>query len=132
MCAQLSIGQLAAAAGVKVETIRFYQRLGLIAEPEKPLRGHRRYPSELAKRVRFIKRAQALGFTLDEIAGLLRLDQAHACGETRELAARKLRLIEVKLADLDAIRATLIHLINQCQSVDPQSGCPIIQVLATD
>lgn len=90
----LTIGKLAERAGVSVETIRYYQRRDLLEEPEKPLGGYRRDPSDMEKRVRFIKRAQALGFRLEEVAGLLRLDALTACTETRELAARKLELIE--------------------------------------
>ncbi len=110
MDSNLPIGRLAAKAGVNVETIRYYQRRGLLSEPDKPLNGHRRYPAELAKRVRFIKRAQVLGFTLEEIAGLLQLDVAHACAETRDLAARKLQIIEQKLADLTVMRKALAKL----------------------
>lgn len=83
MSKELTIGKLAEAVGVNVETIRYYQRLGLLDQPTKPLGGHRRYGVEQAKCLRFIKRAQALGFTLSEIGGLLRLDKGCACVETR-------------------------------------------------
>ncbi len=132
MDSNLPIGGLAAKAGVNVETIRYYQRRGLLAEPHKPLNGHRRYPAESVKRVRFIKRAQVLGFTLEEIAGLLQLDVAHACAETRDLAARKLRIIEQKLGDLTAMRKALAKLMRQCDSLDGTGACPIIDALATD
>ena len=132
MLPELSIGLLAGKAGVTVETIRYYQRRGLLLEPAKPDSGHRRYPPELVKRVRFIKRAQALGFTLDEIAGLLRLDEARACLETRELAARKRELIEAKLADLSAMRKALSKLMQQCDAMGSVGACPIIHVLTTD
>src|SRR5580704_16048247 len=110
MRTDLTIGKLAERSGVNVETIRYYQRRGLLDEPKKPLGGHRRYPSDMTKRVRFIKRAQALGFTLEEVAGLLRLDAASACAETRELAAHKLALIQEKLAELGAMREGLAML----------------------
>ncbi len=132
MDSNLPIGRLAAKAGVNVETIRYYQRRGLLSEPEKPLNGHRRYPAASANRVRFIKRAQVLGFTLEEIAALLRLDAAHACGETRDLATRKHQLIEQKLADLTAMRNALAKLMRQCDSRDGTGACPIIDALATD
>ena len=132
MDSNLPIGRLAANAGVNVETIRYYQRRGLLSEPDKPLNGHRRYPAESAKRVRFIKRAQVLGFTLEEIAGLLQLDVAHACAETRDLATRKLQIIEQKLADLSAMRKALAKLMRQCDSLDGTGACPIIDALATD
>src|SRR5258707_15890276 len=87
---KLTIGRVAAAAGVNVETIRYYQRRGLLEEPAKPLGGYRNYPTEMVKRIRFIKRAQALGFTLEDVAGLLQLNDTDACAKTRHLAARKL------------------------------------------
>jgi MerR family mercuric resistance operon transcriptional regulator len=132
MSDELTIGRLAATAGVNVETIRYYQRRGLLAEPHKPLGGVRRYPVDAVKRVRFIKRAQALGFTLEEIAGLLRLDAACACVETRELAVRKLALIERKLTDLVGMRDALGDLVRQCDAGDGQKPCPIIHVLTQD
>ncbi|AYC32464.1 Hg(II)-responsive transcriptional regulator [Pseudomonas cavernae] len=132
MAADLSIGKLAKAAGVNIETIRYYQRRGLLDEPVKPLGGHRRYSADEAKRVRFIRRAQALGFTLDEVGALLTLDAACACTETRALAARKLALIEQKMADLAAMRQVLSGLVQQCDAGDGGADCPIIDVLARD
>jgi MerR family transcriptional regulator, mercuric resistance operon regulatory protein len=82
---KLTIGRLAAAAGVNVETIRYYQRRGLLKEPMKPLGGYRNYPAEMVKRIRFIKKAQALGFTLENVAGLLHLNDTDACAKTRDL-----------------------------------------------
>lgn len=130
MSMELTIGKLAEAAGVNIETIRYYQRRGLLDEPPKPLGGHRRYALEQAKRVRFIKRAQALGFTLDEVSALLTLDEACACGETRALAVRKLGLIERKMADLAAMQQALSGLVHQCDAGEGQAACPIIGVLA--
>ncbi|MGQ0708437.1 MAG: Hg(II)-responsive transcriptional regulator [Rhodoferax sp.] len=132
MTAELSIGQLAHAAGVNIETIRYYQRRGLLDEPPKPLGGHRRYAVEQAKRVRFIKRAQVLGFTLDEVGALLMLDAACACSETRTLAVRKLGLIKQKMADLAAMRQALGGLVQRCDAGDGHATCPIIDVLARD
>ncbi|AXK39950.1 Hg(II)-responsive transcriptional regulator [Crenobacter cavernae] len=132
MAEALTIGRVAKLAGVNVETIRYYQRRGLLAEPDKPTGGYRRYPAEVVKRTRFIKRAQALGFTLDEVAGLLRLDEAGACAQTRELAAHKVALIDQKLAGLTAMRQALADLIGQCDAGQSSMGCPIIQVLARD
>ena len=100
MTDSITIGRLAQAAAVNVETIRYYQRRGLVGEPVKPLGGHRRYPPEAVKRVRFIKRAQNLGFTLDEVRGLLALDDGQSCHDTRRLAEKKLAVIEARLADL--------------------------------
>jgi MerR family mercuric resistance operon transcriptional regulator len=129
MALELTIGKLAESAGVNIETIRYYQRRGLLDEPPKPLGGHRRYAPEQAKRVRFIKRAQALGFTLDEVGALLTLDAACACNETRTLAVRKLGLIEQKMADLAAMRQALGGLVQQCDTGDGHATCPIIDVL---
>lgn len=132
MTTELTIGRLADEAGVNVETIRYYQRRGLMAEPDKPMIGHRRYDLEAIKRVHFIKRAQVLGFTLEEIGGLLELDEACACAETRELAAHKLQVIEEKLADLKAMRKALTALLHQCDAGATKGGCPIIHALAAD
>lgn len=128
--AELTIGGLADEAGVNVETIRYYQRRGLLAEPGKPATGHRRYAPSAVTRVRFIKRAQALGFTLEEILGLLDLAASQACAATRELAEHKLQVIHDKLADLDAMREALEALVGQCDSGSPAGPCPIIQALA--
>ena len=129
---ELTIGSLADEAGVNVETIRYYQRRGLMPEPDKPAHGYRRYDATTVKRVRFIKRAQALGFTLEEIGGLLQLDEAHACAETRELASHKLAAIETKLADLAAMRKALTTLLCQCDAGAMKGNCPIIHALGAD
>jgi MerR family mercuric resistance operon transcriptional regulator len=131
MRGDLTIGRLAERSGVNVETIRYYQRRGLLDEPQKPMGGYRRYPSNAAKRIRFIKRAQALGFTLEEVGELLRIDAAAACAETRQLAAHKLALIEEKLAELTAMRDGLTALVSKC-GAGRSRACPIIQVLLTD
>jgi len=128
----LTISKLAESAGVSIETIRYYQRRGLLDEPAKPPGGHRRYAPEQARRVRFIKRAQALGFTLDEISALLTLDEARACTETRALAARKLEVIEKKLADLGEMQHALSGLVKQCDAAPEQATCPIIGVLGKE
>lgn len=132
MTVSFPIGRLAQAAGVNVETIRYYQRRGLLAVPPKPLGGQRRYPEDAVKRVRFIKRAQALGFTLEEVGALLKLDRARACGPTRALAARKWALLDRKIADLTALRGALSDLIRQCETRRGKTECPIIETLARD
>jgi MerR family mercuric resistance operon transcriptional regulator len=129
---ELTIGRLADEAGVNVETIRYYQRRGLMPEPDRPSQGHRRYGGDSVKRVRFIKRAQVLGFTLEEIGSLLALDEARACANTRDLAAHKLQVIEDKLADLKAMRNALTALMRQCDSGATRGACPIIHALAAD
>lgn len=132
MSVSFSIGKLADAVGVNVETIRYYQRRKLLAVPPKPLGGQRSYSQGEVRRVRFIKRAQALGFTLDEIAILLTLDRAHACGLTREMAEHKRALLGGKIADLTALDAALSELIRQCDSHSGETACPIIETLAHD
>ena len=128
--AELTIGRLADEAGVNVETIRYYQRRGLMREPAKPDSGHRRYAADAVHRVHFIKRAQALGFTLEEVSGLLALDDAHACAKTRELATHKLEVIVSKLDDLKAMRKALTSLLRKCDAGADNGGCPIIHALS--
>jgi MerR family mercuric resistance operon transcriptional regulator len=128
---QLTIGRLAEAAGVNIETIRYYQRRGLVEEPAKPLGGHRRYLPAAAARVRFIKRAQQLGFTLDEVAALLLLQDGQNCRETRTLAERKLGMIEERIDDLTRMRRLLKGLIAECAAGRRPRSCPIIATLSS-
>ncbi len=124
----ITIGQLARLAAVNVETIRYYQRIGLIAEPPKPDQGYRRYSHQVLDRVRFIKRAQELGFTLKEIAKLLSLSEAR-CGDVQALAELKYDNIQAKIADLHRLASVLKDLLLQCQANPDNAGCPIIQSL---
>jgi MerR family mercuric resistance operon transcriptional regulator len=126
----LTIGRVAQAAGVNVETIRYYQRRGLLDEPDKPLGGHRRYDVAVASRVSFIKRAQHLGFTLEEVKGLLLLEDGQNCRETRLLAQRKLASIEARMADLGRMRRLLKGLIAECNDGKRPRSCPIITTLS--
>lgn len=126
---ELTIGKLAKAADVSIETIRFYQRRGLLAAPLKPLTGYRRYNEDAVKRVRFIKQAQILGFTLAEVMGLLQLDNACACAETKALATHKLALIEQKIAGLTLMQRALTELVQQCNANASNTRCPIIDGL---
>lgn len=130
MRSELTIGKLATAAGVNIETIRYYQRRGLLDEPDKPLSGYRRYPAHMATRVRFIKRAQQLGFILEEVKGLLLLEDGQNCRETRLLAERKLALIEERIDALVRMRRTLRQLIAECSKGRRPRTCPIIATLA--
>jgi MerR family transcriptional regulator, mercuric resistance operon regulatory protein len=127
--AMLTIGQVAKAAGVNVETVRYYQRRGLLREPDKPLNSQRRYAEDDVNRLRFIKRAQVLGFMLEEIVMLLNLEGADCCHETHDLAVHKLALIDAKIADLTNMRTALVGLVKQCESGNQQGNCPIIQSL---
>src|SRR5262247_1928849 len=94
MAQELTIGRLARAAEVSVETIRYYQRRGLLEEPAKPVGGQRRYASDAVRRLRFIRRAQRLGFTLQEVKELLLLEDGQSCRKTRLLAEEKLAIID--------------------------------------
>jgi MerR family mercuric resistance operon transcriptional regulator len=125
----LSIGAVAAAAGVNVETIRFYQRKGLLPEPDKPYGSIRRYAADDVARVQFIKSAQRLGFSLDEIAGLLRLDDGAHCREARQLAEHKLSDVRAKLADLRRIERVLALLVRDCGAARGTVSCPLIAAL---
>ena len=129
MAQEFTIGKIAKQAGVNVETIRYYQRRDLLSEPKKPHRGYRRYPADIVEHIRFIKRAQALGFTLDEVAFLMQLEEARACGKTRRLALDKIKAIDQKLAGLTSMRKALATLVQQCGTGRSTKGCPIIQAL---
>ena len=125
----LTIGVLADAAEVNVETIRFYQRKGLMQEPDRPLGGIRRYGKADLARVRFIKSAQRLGFSLDEIADLLKLEDGSHCTEAREQAERKLADVRDRLADLRRIEVALQGLVVRCCATSGQVQCPLIAAL---
>jgi MerR family mercuric resistance operon transcriptional regulator len=127
---QLTIGKVARAAGVNVETVRYYQRSGLVPEPPRPAGSVRRYSDETVARLRFIKRAQELGFSLAEIRRLLALGDPQSCGKARALAADKLSLVSSRIADLERMRAVLESLIERCDAVRGRVACPIIETLA--
>ena len=124
-----TISVAARKAGVNVETIRYYQRIGLIAEPEKPLSGFRVYPDSAIDRIHFIQRAQMLGFSLAEIKHLLELEDGD-CAQTRELAEQKLALINHKIKDLQTMAAVLKKHIRVCKTNKDQQTCPLITSLA--
>ncbi|MBE0472637.1 Hg(II)-responsive transcriptional regulator [Rhodoferax sp.] len=125
----LTIGAFAKAAGVNVETIRFYQRKGLLSEPDKPLGSIRRYGGHDVARIKFVKSAQQLGFSLEEIAELLRLQDGTQCSEARTLAQHKLIGIRQKLADLTRMEAALNGLVEQCCGTVGNVACPLISAL---
>ncbi|MDZ7752899.1 MAG: MerR family transcriptional regulator [Gammaproteobacteria bacterium] len=128
----LTIGRLAAVAGVNVETVRYYQRIGLIIAPVKPARGYRRYPPDAVERIRFIKRAQELGFNLREIAELLSLNDGD-CNEARLMAEHKLEAIRRRMDDLGAMAHELTALIVACRDHASRQGrCAIIASLGQD
>jgi MerR family mercuric resistance operon transcriptional regulator len=125
-----TIGQVAESAGIHVETIRYYQRQALVDAPAKPLGGIRRYDERFIARLRFIKRAQQLGFSLDEVRELLQLDDGQHCRDARLLAERKLVNVEAKLKDLRTMHRHLKTLVTRCQTARGTVGCPLIESLA--
>lgn len=132
--AVLSIGQVARRAGVGVETVRFYERQGLLDEPERRASGYRQYGDEAVAVLRFIRRAKELGFTLKEIKGLLalRLDAAATRKDVRREARAKVADIEAKIADLQRMRDALLTLVDQCHGDGAATGCPILKALQGD
>lgn len=128
----MKIGALAEQTGVHVETIRYYQSLGLMPKPARAHGSVRRYGPEAADRLRFIKRAQGLGFSLDEVRLLLDLAVGEHCAETRTFAEQKKRLVEKKISDLRRIQGALDKLIRTCGTGRKGRGCPIIESLSGD
>lgn len=128
----ITVGQLARAAAVNVETVRYYQRIGLLPLPSRDYGSIRRYWAEDLKRIRFIKRAQKLGFSLDEVALLLGLSDGRHCAETKVLAKKKLAVVAEKIADLEAIQKALKGLVAKCSTGSRGCGCPIIDALIED
>jgi MerR family transcriptional regulator, mercuric resistance operon regulatory protein len=128
---RVTIGQAARAAGVSIETIRYYERLGLISKPARPPQGgYRHYPAEALARLRFIRRAQDLGFTLKEIRNLLQLGDRR-CSDTRTLAAEKLATIEQRMLQLGAMQRALQALITGCDQGACRPRCNIVASLAS-
>jgi MerR family transcriptional regulator, copper efflux regulator len=127
----LTIGDVARRAGVGVETVRFYERQGLLEEPERRASGYRQYDEEAVAALRFIRRAKELGFTLKEIKGLLalRLDASATRTEVRQQARAKVADIEARIADLQRMRDALQGLIKQCHGDGSTAGCPILAAL---
>lgn len=127
----LTMGQVAKQAGVGVETVRFYERKGLIEEPPRRDSGYRQYSPEFVRRIRFIKRAQELGFSLKEIAELLslRVDPHTTCRDVKRRTEAKIIDVERKLKDLQRVKKTLIKLAAACSGSGPTSQCPILDAL---
>lgn len=128
----LTIGKLAHAAGVNIETIRYYERRGLLEAPPRSAAGYRRYTPAAVRRVRFIRQAKALGFSLEEIAELLslRADPAGTCADVRSRVGDKVDAIDRKIAELARMRAVLTDLADSCDSARaPVDECPIVQAL---
>jgi Hg(II)-responsive transcriptional regulator len=129
----LTIGKLASAADVRVDTVRFYERAGLLKKPARSASGYRLYSAADAARLRFIRRSKALGFSLGEIVELLKLnDGGGRRSSVRELAQRRLAEIEQRLVDFGRMRDTLRRLIHKCHGDGSLEGCPIIETVIGD
>ena len=127
----MRIGDVAARAGVNPQTLRYYERRGILGEPKRSSSGYREYPADTVRLIRFIKRAQELGFTLTEIEELITLRQTtpKRRAKVRELAAAKMRDIDEKLARLQAIRSALSTLVDDCTCGAETLTCPILEAL---
>ena len=127
----LSIGQVAKSAGVNVQTLRYYEREGIIPPPKRSSAGYRQYPDDAVRVVIFIKRAQELGFTLKEAKALLKLRSAgpRRRDSARNVAEAKIRDIDAKLRDLSAMRAALESLVGSCACASSTIECPILESL---
>jgi len=126
---QLTIGAFAKAAGVNLETIRFYQRKGVLPEPDKPYGSIRRYGDTDVTRVKFIKSAQRLGFSLDEVAQLLALEDGTHCSEAAQFAGQHLTDVRGRQKDLRRMETVLARLVAQCHSHRGTITCPLIASL---
>lgn len=128
---KLTIGRLARAAGVGVETIRYYERLGLLSQPRRPVSGYRIYNDDHLLRLQFIKRAQGLGFTLEEINELLHLraTSVEACQRVQHKTEEKIRLVREKQAQLRLMERQLKMLLRACEAQEPIRHCPLLESL---
>ena len=127
----MTIGRLAEAAGINVETIRYYQRRGLIEEPRKPLGGHRRYPPDALRQLAFIRRAQQLGFSLEEVKSLLGYAHGRDPQATRELGEKKLAVLDGRADQLNKMRRGLAKLVEASRRAR-NGRDPIIEALFAD
>lgn len=130
----MTVSGLAKAAGVNTETIRFYERRGLLPVPARTAAGYRLYPAIMVRRLRFIRHAKDLGFTLEEIAELLSLrqDPDGTCADVRDRAQGKITDIDRRIAALTAMRATLAAIASACPGQGPTTDCPILAALDGD
>jgi len=128
----MTIGQVAKLSGIGIETIRFYEREGLIEEPARRESGYREYTNEVVTRLTFIKRAQELGFSLGEIGELLslKLHPKGSCAEVRKRAEGKVTDIDTKIRDLQRMKKALMSLIASCVASRPITECPILEAFA--
>lgn len=130
---QMTSGKIAKAAGVNVETLRFYEREGILAEPARTASGYRLYDESAVERIRFVQRAQALGFTLREVRELIALDARPDadCDDLRLRAENKLELVEQKMRELQRMKSALGTLLESCVAGQPVKNCPVMKCLTT-
>jgi MerR family transcriptional regulator, copper efflux regulator len=130
----MKIGQVAERGGVNLQTIRYYEREGLLPAPPRLSSGYRLFTEDTVRRVRFIKRAQELGFTLAEIRDLLtlRVDESRSSSEVRSVAEAKIADIDRKIRSLGAMKQALTHLTDRCSGHGPASECPILESIDSD
>lgn len=126
---QMTIGQFALAGGVNVETVRYYQRRGLLDAPERPVGSISRYSQTALTRLRFIKRAQSLGFSLDEVMTLLSLDDGQTCNSARHIGEQKLEEVRSRIQTLQSLESALQNLVSQCTTAKGKVRCPLIESL---
>jgi MerR family mercuric resistance operon transcriptional regulator len=126
----VTIGQLAKAAGVNLETVRYYERIGLIAKPARTPGGQRSYSGEDARHLAFVRRARELGFSIDDIRVLLKLASPgkQSCAEVQSIASAHLANVQTKLADLAKLEKILAATVDQC-SGDASPACPVLEML---
>ena len=129
--ASYTIGNVAEAAGVGIETVRYYERRGLVPQPGRGMSSYRRYGRGHVDRIRFIKRAQDLGFTLEEIASLLALEDGTDRRSIRRIAAARLEETRRRIADLRRIERALAHLLHECETHIRAPRCPIIAAIGS-
>lgn len=127
----LTIGEVARSTGVGVETVRFYEKQGLIPKPARRPSGYRQYDVDAVRRIRFILAAKAVGFTLKEIRELLslRVSGRRSCADVKARALAKLAAVDDKLAELQRVREALAHLADTCTGIGPTSACPLLDAL---
>ena len=126
---KLTISKIAKEIGISIETIRYYERIGLITQPQKPLSGYRIYDDAISQQLFFIKRAKELGFSLNEISDIMIIGDNN-CKETKEIALHKLQNIKNKIDDLNSISNSLEALIKACDSNSKYDGCPIVSAIS--
>ena len=134
MGTSMKIGEVAERGGVHLQTIRYYEREGLLPAPPRLASGYRLFTEDTVRRVRFIKRAQELGFTLSEIKELLtlRVNESRSSGEVRCIAEAKIADVDDKIRSLLGIKQALTHLTERCSGHGPASECPILESIDSD